>query len=384
MMNEVKIHERLSDLLYREMLGLTSKEESVELVNLLDKYHLKGLEREKIIARLEEEDIFDGKKAYKRFKEIKSGRRRIWMWWSGIAASVAVLVVLSLCLDWFSKREIKKDSQFLEIITPGRSYAIVTLADGRQFTLGKEIHEIEESNGIILYSNAGKLIYPANHKNEKDEIVYNMVTIPRGGEYCLELSDGTKVWLNAETELRFPVSFLGMDREVYLKGEAYFEVNRDEEHPFVVHTSMGSVKVLGTSFNVRDYVDEREVVTTLECGKVVYSSGDSGKEVTLRPGYQVTDKKTSPLYVRKVDPLQYTGWREGKYVFEDIALENIMRTLARWYDIEVVYADPVVKSLHFTGDLERYENINVFLNFIETGGDVKFKTEGKTVMIDKK
>lgn len=383
MMNEVKIHERLSDLLYREMLGLTSKEESVELGYLLDKYRLKGLEREKIIARLEEKDIFDGKKAHERFREIKFSRKRVWMWWSGIAASVAVLVVLSLCFDWLLKREIKKDSQPLETITPGCSYAIVTLADGREFTLGKEIYEIEESNGTVLYSNAGKLVYP-NDRKEKDEILYNMVTIPRGGEYCLELSDGTKVWLNAETELRFPVIFLGTDREVYLKGEAYFEVNKDKKHPFVVHTSMGSVRVLGTSFNVRDYVDEQEVVTTLECGKVVYSSGNTGEEITLHPGYQVTDKKANPLYVQKVDPLQYTGWREGKYVFEDIALENIMRTLARWYDIEVVYVDPVVKSLHFTGDLERYENINVFLNFIETGGDVKFKTEGKTVMIDKK
>ena len=126
------------------------------------------------------------------------------------------------------------------------------------------------------------------------------------------------------------------------------------------------------------------MVTTLETGKVMYVSGNTREKVTLNPGYQVLEKESSPVEARKVDPLQYTGWREGKYVFEDVALEDIMRTLCRWYDIDVVYANPAVKKFHFTGDLERYESISIFLSFIETGGDVKFKTEGKTIIIDKK
>ena len=190
--------------------------------------------------------------------------------------------------------------------------------------------------------------------------------------------------MNAETELRFPVNFTGERREVYLKGEAYFQVKRDEKHAFMVHTSMGVVEVLGTSFNVRDYEGEQEVVTTLESGKVMYVSEGSKEQVILEPGYQTLEKRSSQVEVRKVDPIQYIGWREGKYVFEDMALEDIMQTLCRWYDIDVVYADPTVKKFHFTGDLERYESINVFLNFIETGGDVKFRTEGKTIIIDKK
>ncbi len=384
MMNDVRIHERLSDLLYREMLGLTSDEESAELEDLLERFHLKGLEREKIIARLEEKDIFDGGEAYGRFKQLKSGRKSPWIWWYGIAASIAVLVAAVLWLSDTPEQVTDKTLSDTGVIAPGHSLAIVTLTNGQEFTLEKSTREIEESDGTILHSNAGELVYTATNKNAGAELMYNKVTIPRGGEYRLELSDGTRVWLNAETELRFPVHFSGDTREVYLKGEAYFEVKKDREHAFFVHTSMGVVKVLGTSFNVRDYPDEQEVVTTLEAGKIAYHSESPGEEVTLQPGYQVMDKKLNPLEVRKVDPLQYTGWREGKYVFEDVALEDIMRTLARWYDIEVVYADPAVKGLHFTGDLERYGSINVFLNFIETGGDVKFKTEGKVVIIDKK
>ena len=306
------------------------------------------------------------------------------IWWTSIAASVVVLVVAGW---WFGREPEPKGGNvqiMAETIQPGQSRAVVTLADGQQVVLEQANRKIEESDGTVLHSDSGALVYMANAEKITAKVMYNTVSIPRGGEYRLELADGTKVWLNAATELRFPVNFTGDMREVYLKGEAYFQVKRDEKHPFIVHTSMGAVEVLGTSFNVRDYEDEREVVTTLETGKVMYVSGNTREKVTLNPGYQVLEKESSPVEVRKVDPLQYTGWREGKYVFEDVALEDIMRTLCRWYDIDVVYANPAVKKFHFTGDLERYESISIFLSFIETGGDVKFKTEGKTIIIDKK
>ena len=117
---------------------------------------------------------------------------------------------------------------------------------------------------------------------------------------------------------------------------------------------------------------------------MMYVSGENKKEIILTPGFQVQEEKTGEIKMKKVDVMQYVGWREGKYVFENTALVDIMRTLERWYDIDVVYVDPVVKDYHFMGDLERYESINVFLNFIETGGDVKFKMEGKTIIIGKK
>ena len=386
MMNDLNIYGRISDLFYKDMLGLADEEEKRELDSLLVTYKLKGLDREKIIARLQEQEVFDGKEAYREFRALKQlgGRNRRLIWWTSIAASVVVLVVAGW---WFGREPEPKSGNvqiMAEAIQPGQSRAVVTLADGQQIVLEQANRKIEESDGTVLHSDSGALVYTANAEKTVAKVMYNKVSIPRGGEYRLELADGTKVWLNAATELRFPVNFTGDMREVYLKGEAYFQVKRDEKHPFIVHTSMGAVEVLGTSFNVRDYEDEREVVTTLETGKVMYVSGNTREKVTLNPGYQVLEKESSPVEVRKVDPLEYTGWREGKYVFEDVALEDIMRTLCRWYDIDVVYANPAVKKFHFTGDLERYESISIFLSFIETGGDVKFKTEGKTIIIDKK
>ena len=386
MMNDLNIYGRISDLFYKDMLGLADEEEKRELDSLLVTYRLKGLDRENIIARVQEQEVFDGKEAYREFRVLKQlgGRNRRLIWWTSIAASIVVLVVAGW---WFGREPEPKSGNvqiMAEAIQPGQSRAVVTLADGQQVVLEQANRKIEESDGTVLHSDSGALVYMANAEKTTAKVMYNTVSIPRGGEYRLELADGTKVWLNAATELRFPVNFTGDMREVYLKGEAYFQVKRDEKHPFIVHTSMGAVEVLGTSFNVRDYEDEREVVTTLETGKVMYVSGNTREKVTLNPGYQVLEKESSPVEVRKVDPLQYTGWREGKYVFEDVALEDIMRTLCRWYDIDVVYANPAVKKFHFTGDLERYESISIFLSFIETGGDVKFKTEGKTIIIDKK
>ena len=383
-MDNLKIYVRLSDLLYKDMLGLADEEEKRELDTLLVTCKLKGLDREKIIARLQEKDVFDGKEALQRFKELKrvgKGHRR-WIRWPSAAASIVVLIIVGL---WLSQ-EVKFENNMVVsgVINPGQSRAVVTLADGQQIILEQATRKIEESDGTMLHSDSGALVYTANIEKISSVVMYNTVSIPRGGEYRLELADGTKVWLNAETELRFPVNFTGGRREVYLKGEAYFQVKRDEKHAFMVHTSMGVVEVLGTSFNVRDYEGEQEVVTTLESGKVMYVSEGSKEQVILEPGYQTLEKRSSQVEVRKVDPIQYIGWREGKYVFEDMALEDIMQTLCRWYDIDVVYADPTVKKFHFTGDLERYESINVFLNFIETGGDVKFRTEGKTIIIDKK
>lgn len=383
MADNLKIPEKLSDLLYKDILGVTAEEEKVELESLLAEYKIKGIDRSDLIARLQEKDIFEGRKAYQQFLGLKVVKHRLG-WWISSVAAVAVLIVSGW---WFIREPEQQDKTEIvvsEIIHPGQSYAIVTLADGRRVPLEKETRELEECDGTILRSESGELTYKANQDIKNVEIMYNTLTVPKGGEYRLELADGTKVWLNAETELKFPVNFSGSTRDVYIKGEAYFQVARDEKHVFQVHTSMGAVKVLGTSFNIRDYADEQRMVATLETGKVVYISDGLKKEVVLVPGEQVREDKYKGIRVKEVDVAQYVGWHEGKYVFENVSLEEIMQTLGRWYDIEVVYLDSAVKKLHFSGDLERYGSICVFLDFIETGGDVKFKTEGKTIIINKK
>ncbi|MEG2229127.1 MAG: DUF4974 domain-containing protein, partial [Odoribacter sp.] len=161
-------------------------------------------------------------------------------------------------------------------------------------------------------------------------------------------------------------------REVFLKGEAYFKVAKNEAQPFIVSTSNGQIQVMGTSFNVRDYAEEGKVVTTLVEGKVDYVS-ERYKRVSLQPGYMLEDNGSKDYRIRKVNTLEYTGWKDGKYIFENASVEEIMTTLERWYDVTVFYRNEEVRNLHFTGDLERYASINTLLNFMEMGGDVRFE-----------
>ena len=222
MMNDLNIYGRISDLFYKDMLGLADEEEKRELDSLLVTYRLKGLDRENIIARLQEQEVFDGKEAYREFRVLKQlgGRNRRLIWWTSIAASVVVLVVAGW---WFGREPEPKSGNvqiMAEAIQPGQSRAVVTLADGQQIVLEQANRKIEESDGTVLHSDSGALVYTANAEKTVAKVMYNKVSIPRGGEYRLELADGTKVWLNAATELRFPVNFTGDMREVYLKGEA--------------------------------------------------------------------------------------------------------------------------------------------------------------------
>lgn len=383
MINDSKVHEKLSNLLYKDILEQITEDEKHELESLSVKYNLKGLEREKIIAHLQEKSPFDGYKAFQKsgIKKRPLFERRLI--WGGISIAVSVLLWFTAGI-WQEMNGPVRDSQMdANMISQGHRSAIVTMGNGQEIEIERMNQEIEENDGTIIHSESGKLIYTSTSTTSL--VTYNTMTIPRGGEYSLVLADGTQVWLNAESKLRYPVSFSSHTREVFLEGEAYFYVTKNERHPFIVHTSMGIVKVLGTRFNVRDYTEEEEVVTTLISGKVVYYSGDKLKDSTiLAPEFQVADQKNGTLKVKKVETLVYTGWKEGKYIFEEASLEGIMKTLERWYDIQVIFEESQLRQLHFTGDLERYENINVFLDFIETGGDVKFKIEGKTVRVGKK
>ena len=255
------------------------------------------------------------------------------------------------------------------------------MSTGEQVELENLTRHLQETNGTRIEVAGGSLTYRDSLQSEA--LIYNEISIPRGGEFHLVLADGTQVWLNAETSLKYPVAFGGNSREVFLKGEAYFEVAHDARMPFYVHTSRGKVQVLGTSFNVRDYGDEHKVVTVLESGKVRYTS-TCQKSKDLLPGYLLEDVEGQGLLSRKVDTRLYTSWREGKYLFENASVEEIMTTLQRWYNIRVIYLDESVKHLHFTGDLERYDTFDTFLRFMEAGGDLVFQTEGNTVIVNKK
>lgn len=371
-----KLPEILSDLISKNLLGLLDCEQQKELERLCSQYGIREEERETILTGLEEPVRFDAGGAYRQFAA-RTRRRHISRRLQ-IAAAVLLLLGLGNLVYYYSQLAGPELLAVSPEIVPGESKATITLANGEKVELENLARELQETDGTLLSSGSGELVY--KESGADGELIYNTIDIPRGGEFRLVLSDGTKVWLNSDSQLKYPVQFNGDMREVYLKGEAYFEVAHNARKTFIVSTSKGDIRVLGTSFNVRDYRDENKVVTTLEAGQVRYISPGRG-EIDLIPGYMLEDGAGSPLIPRKVNTEEYTGWKDGKYIFDDVSVEEIMTTLARWYDVTVVYENNQVRKLHFTGDLERYATINTILNFMETGGDVRFRIDGKTIIV---
>lgn len=208
-----------------------------------------------------------------------------------------------------------------------------------------------EKRGVLTYENARK------EEVRPMEVMYNTLEVPRGGEYDLVLEDGTRVWLNADSRLKYPVVFPGSERRVMLEGEAYFEVARDTNRPFLVETGVQSLRVLGTAFNVCAYPDEPDIYTTLVHGSVALSTGGQGHECVLVPGEQaVCHVHNGSFTVGKVDVSQVAAWKKGLFVFENQNLEQIMLKLARWYNVTVFFRNEAAKTIEFRGNLPKYSN----------------------------
>ena len=211
------------------------------------------------------------------------------------------------------------------------------------------------------------------------DIVYNKLSVPKGGEYRIELEDGTKVWINSASRLRYPVVFSGDTREVYLEGEAYFEVRRDSSRPFIVHAGDQRVTVLGTSFGMTCYANEVNDYTTLVSGKVKVELQQGKQAFVLKPGTQVEyNKESGMVRERRVDVAEFVAWKEGKYVFKQ---KRILSTLSRWYDFEVFYQNSEMKEVLFSGELRRFDDFNYLLQLIERTSDVKFIIDKKVVQV---
>lgn len=213
------------------------------------------------------------------------------------------------------------------------------------------------------------------------EIGYNTINVPYGGTYTVELCDGTKVYLNSGTTLEFPSRFDGKVRSVILKGEAYFDVARNVSKPFVVEVDEMKVKVLGTSFNVKSYVDEPGVYTTLVEGSVAILR-DGQPEKKIKPGEQAYyNKGVGTLSIAEVDVNEFTSWKDGLFYFKDIALEEILRIVSRWYDLEVFYMNQGAKSVIYSGKLPMYSSVEDVLRKFEISGDVRFELKGRTLTV---
>ena len=309
-------------------------------------------------------------------QRVMGGRRRLWIRAMRYAAIVLVPLAAAAYL-WTMFHPAEPATEAETPIVPGTFRAQLTLDDGRTVALDstafRSIGQLPEATVKVADR---VLTYTRSDHAAPAEVKYNTLEIPRGGEYALQLADGSRVWLNAETRLRYPVAFAGTERRVELTGEAYFEVSKDATRPFIVRANGVDVRVLGTSFNVAAY--GAEVVTTLVEGRVAVEAGS--ERVTLEPDRQaVWDGKQ--MEVRQVDASNYGLWRKGIFYFEDRRLEEILDALARWYGVEVFYVNPETKDMRFTVEIKRYENIDVILRRIAQTERVHFGVSGRTVTV---
>lgn len=306
--------------------------------------------------------------------------RRIW---PGIAAAASLLLVLGLGLFYIGQKQ--ADQRFAKTdIAPGRNTAVLTFSNGKTISLSEAKAGVIIDAAALTY-NDGTPIHPKGNGVYPSEMT--SLTTPRGGQYQVTLSDGTKVWLNAASSLKFPSSFANVSkREVLVTGEAYFEVAKDKAHPFIVRTQKQELEVLGTHFNVTSYAEEGSTRTTLIEGRVKISRarGSSAlsrgqKNIILKPGQQSEIDNDGLIQVKQVDTEDAIAWKNGLFVFEDEPLEKIMYKVSRWYDVTIVY-DGADRNKLFGGTVSRYDHISKVLEKLELTGGVHFEIIGKKVI----
>ncbi len=307
----------------------------------------------------------------------------------GYAAAMILPVLLAGGIFWYSNDFSKKagiSSIPVSQIRPGSQKAILTLNNGESIVLDSSTNKvIKEKDGTLIERGNGKLNYAKSSKGETIHPIFNILRIPRGGEFTLLLSDGTRVHLNAMSNFKYPVRFGGNKREVELSGEAFFEVTKDKSRPFVIRTAGMNVEVLGTTFNLNAYENNEKIVTTLVEGSVKINSQITHESRLLSPDEQATfDVSNGQTEIKKVDVNLYTAWKDGNLIFYDARLEDIMTTLSRWYSANVLYRNTSVKDLRFSGNLNRYGDINQILDIIRSTGKITIEIDKNTILFSKK
>jgi len=298
--------------------------------------------------------------------------------WRRIAAAASVLLVLGIGFYKYTQKTTAPTIVATEknIITPGTSGAILTLADGSQIVLDSVANGVlANQNSTVVSKKDGTLVYSGGNANTAAK---NSMITPRGRQYQLVLSDGTKVWLNASSSITFPTTFIHKERRVAITGEAYFEVAKDKNHPFIVTANDIEVKVLGTHFNINSYHEEKSTKTTLLEGSVLVSN--KKEKSLLEPGQQATQSNTGTLSVKKLENLdEVMAWRKGLFYFSNTSLENVMQQISRWYDVNIVF-EKGVPARSFDGEISRELNLDEVLKILETN-NIHFKIEGKTIRV---
>ncbi|MBC8988223.1 FecR domain-containing protein [Pedobacter sp. N36a] len=313
--------------------------------------------------------------------KIRSGRKR-WAW---IAIAASVAICLGTGFFAYENYTYKKEQEFAaNLIGPGSNKARLVLSNGKVILLDTlKNGGLTLENGVELTKTKdGQLIYRIKGTGNGDAQSINTIETPKGGQYEVQLPDGTEVWLNAASSLKYSNAFNGKKREVTLNGEAYFEVAHRENQPFVVHTPQQSVEVLGTHFNVNAYSDEDQQVITLLEGLVKTTS--KSQSLLLKPGQQsVLNLHNDRLKMKAADLETVMAWKNGDFIFKDEDLASVMKKVERWYDVEVVFEDIDPKTIQLGGWVSRSKNISAVIKIIEPIAGVKIKIDGRRITVMK-
>lgn len=387
-MDRVAEYQYWAALIAKELLGTIGESEAEELAEWknADEQHRQLYERlrsrdyAKNILDYQKIDTDEGlRKYYSRYPQRKN--HQIYRW---ISVAASVVILLGSGLLFFHKGQ--PGTEETTDIQPGTAKAQLILSDGSVRLLEQTGKEEIRLGKLVVLNNGTQIEYTteADTLPGKQESApkYSELRVPVGGEYQLLLADRTKVWLNSQSRLRFPESFTGGERCVYLEGEAYFEVAHDAKRPFCVKTKENvDIQVLGTSFNLRAYEDEGTVETVLEKGCVKMRG--VRESIVLQPGVRaVYEQKQRKMSQASVDTELYTSWHKGHYVFQEETVENILNKLSRWYGMNVFFSNEKAKEVAFSGSIRKYETIINLLEAMEISGGVHFELKGKTIIVN--
>jgi len=299
------------------------------------------------------------------------------------AAAAVVFIVFSFTA--YISLNKKKEHVFATDVAPGKNKAILTLANGKKISLSDATTgNIAKEAGFSITKTAdGQLVYNIAESENIEDTRLNTISTPNGGEWQIRLPDGSTVWLNAASSIQYPLNIgTAKQRVVKLDGEAYFEVAKDKAHPFIVETDKQSVEVLGTHFNINSYNDEIVTKTTLLEGSVRVSQKNTNQSEILKPGEQ-SILSVSGIDVKEVDVDEAIAWKNGYFMFNNEKQVSILRKVARWYNVEVEYADPEAKEVMYYGTVSRFEKISKVLRKFEQTGEVRFDIKGNKLIVYK-
>lgn len=389
---EHQYSDRIVRLLQLYLLGDITEEERQELEDWCEE----APRNRKLFEQICQEDLFSKERyVYEKIHDTKAfsvfekrvrkvSSRSIGNWWKYAAVLLFPILVVGSWKLMHETEQVSIVASSVAPIQPGCSQAVLVLDDGRKVFLKEEEEGvISEDKEITVTGEKDRLVYTSSEGKNVDEIRFNELEVPRGGEYKVRLADGTLVYLNSATRMKYPVKFDEKERKVYLSGEAYFEVAKDPERPFFVEMEGVEVRVYGTSFNVNTH-QKGNIQTVLVKGSIGVKVLSSGMESVIRPGQMAEFKQgNTKVDVKDVNVAVYTDWKDGIFRFENQRLEDILTVLSNWYDVDVFYQTASVKELHFSGYMERYKDVSVILEAITLSTGVTFSIQGKTIVVSK-